>query len=92
MEWKDYADQLRELLGLKGSPVAITYSMKPPSTSAAGKYRVCDAFLHSRGGKVIDLTVSSSSCTGGTWHLGLGERPKGEGDKALKEFLVHGVQ
>ena len=58
MEWKDYADQLRELLGLKGSPVAITYSMKPPSTSAAGKYRVCDAFLLVR--SVLETYNSSS--------------------------------
>ncbi len=90
MEWKDYANQIRELLGLKGNPVAITYSMKPPSTSVDGKHRVCDAFLHARDGKVIDLTTSTSACSGGTWHLGLGERPKGEDDKALKEFLVDG--
>lgn len=90
MEWKDYAVHIREALGLKGNPVAITYSMKPPSTAVDGRYRVCDAFLQARDGQVIDLTVSTSSCTGGTWHLGLGERPKGEGDKALKEFLVHG--
>lgn len=90
MEWKDYSDQIRELLGLEGNPVAITYSMKPPSSSAEGKYRVCDAFLHARNGKVIDLTASTSACPGGTWHLGLGERPRGERDKALKEFLVNG--
>ncbi len=89
-EWKDYAVQIRELLGLKGNPVAITYSLEPPATSAKGKYRVCDAFLRARDGKVIDLTVSTSACPGGTSQLGLGERPKGEGDRALKEFLVKG--
>lgn len=90
MEWKNYADQIRELLGLKGNPVAITFSMKPPSTSVDGKYRVCNAFLHARDGKVIDLTVSTSACAGGTRYMGLGEGPRGEGDKALKEFLVDG--
>jgi len=90
MQWKDYAHQIRELLGLKGNAVAITYSMKPPSTSVDGKHRVCDAFLQARDGKIIDLTASTSACSGGTWHLGLGERPKGEADKALKEFLVDG--
>ena len=89
-EWQNYAGEIGELLGLKGSPVAITYSMEPPSKSVGGEYRVCDAFLHSRDGKVIDLTASTSACSGGTWHLGLGERPKGEADKALKEFLVNG--
>ncbi len=90
MEWKDYAVQIRELLELKGNPVAITYSMKPSSASIDGKYRVCDAVLHARDGRVIDLTASTSACAGGTWHLGLGERPKGEEAKALKEFLVNG--
>jgi len=90
MNWKDYASEIKEVLGLEGSPVAITYSMEPPSSAAKGKHRVCNAFLQARDGKVIDLTASTSACGGGTWHLGLGERPKGEGDKAMKEFLVKG--
>ena len=90
MEWTTHADEIRELLGLKGNAVGITYSMNAPSTSVGGKHRVCDAFLRARDGEVIDLTVSTSACPGGTWHLGLGERPKGEGDKALKYFLVDG--
>jgi uncharacterized protein (DUF169 family) len=90
MEWTTCADEVRELLGLEGHPVAITYSMEPPSASTGGKHRVCDALLCARDGEVIDLTASISACQGGTWHLGLGERPKGEGDKALKDFLVNG--
>ena len=90
MEWKADSDHIRELLGLEGSPIAITFSMSPPSTSVKGKHRVCDALLLARDGNVIDLTASTSACNGGTWHLGLGERPKGEGDRALKEFLVNG--
>ena len=90
MTWTDYAIEIKEVLGLDGSPIAITYSLVPPSNAASGKYRVCNAFLQARDGKVIDLTASTSACRGGTWHLGLGERPKGEADKALKEFLVKG--
>ncbi len=90
MMWKDHASEIKEVLGLKGSPVAITYSMDPPSKASSGKCRVCDAFLQARDGKVIDLTASSSACRGGTWHLGLGERPKGESEKAFKDFLVKG--
>jgi uncharacterized protein (DUF169 family) len=90
MEWQEYAGEISDVLGLKGSPVAITYSMEPPSAVAEGKHRVCDAFLRARDGATIDLTAATSACPGGTWHLGLGEAPKGEWDKALKEFLVHG--
>jgi len=90
MEWQTYANPIREVLGLKGSPIAVTYAMEAPTKHAGGKHRVCDAFLKVAKGKTIDLTKETSSCPGGTWHLGLGERPKGERDKALKEFLVKG--
>jgi len=90
MEWTGYATDIKELLGLKGSPVAITYSMDAPAGAAKGNFRVCDAFIVASQGMVIDLTATSSACTGGTWHLGLGERPKGAADRGLKEFLVNG--
>jgi uncharacterized protein (DUF169 family) len=90
MEWNDYATEIKELLGLKGKPVAITYSMQPPAAAESGTHRVCDALLLASHGKVIDLTESTSACPGGTWHLGLGERPTGDADKALKDFLVNG--
>jgi len=90
MEWNEYATQVHDLLGLKGNAVAITYSMDGPSASEGGKHRVCDAFVLASQGGVIDITQSTSGCPGGTWHLGLGERPTGEADRALKEFLVDG--
>ena len=90
MKWRDYASEIKEVLGLEGSPVAITYSMEPSSKAVKGKRCVCDAVVQARDGKVIDLTVSTSACRGGTWHLGLGDRPKGEEYKDIKEFLVKG--
>ena len=90
MKWKGYAGEIKDVLGLKGNLIAITYSMEPPSKAAPGEHRVCDALLQARDGKVIDLTAATSACRGGTWHLGLGEPPKGEGDKAMKDFLVKG--
>jgi len=90
MEWKEYASEIKEVLGLDGSPVAVTYSQKPATKPTKGKHRVCNALLRARDGAVIDLTAENSACNGGTWHLGLGERPKGESHKALQEFLVEG--
>jgi len=91
MEWRKYADEIRELLGLEGAPVAITYSMDASPDALKGKHRVCNAFIKARDGAVIDLTASTSACGGGTWQLGLGERPKGgEEDRSLKDFLVNG--
>lgn len=79
MEWKDYADKISELLGLEGNPVAITYSMKPPLKSSGKRHRVCDAFLNTRDGEIVDLTAQTCSCVGGTWHLGLVGPPTGGG-------------
>jgi uncharacterized protein (DUF169 family) len=76
MKWQDYASEIKEVLGLEGSPVSVTYSIEPPSNAAKGKHRVCNAFIQARDGKVIDLTASTSACRGGTWHLELGEQPK----------------
>jgi uncharacterized protein (DUF169 family) len=90
MEWKEYAEKLKSVLGLKGSPVAVTYSMKPLSGAAEAKAWVCRALLGSRDGKTYCISKETSSCAGGTWHLGLGPKPTGEADKALKKFLVHG--
>jgi len=89
-EWKTYAEDIRELLELKGYPVAVTYAMAGPSASAGGRHRVCNALLAARAGAVIDLTAATCACGGGTSQLGLGPRPTGEDDRALKEFLVDG--
>jgi uncharacterized protein (DUF169 family) len=90
VEWKAYAEEIRELLELEGHPVAVTYALEAPSSAAGGRHRVCDALLAARAGAVIDLTAASCACGGGTSQLGLGPRPTGEDDKALKEFLVDG--
>jgi uncharacterized protein (DUF169 family) len=90
MEWNAYADELRELLGLKGQPVAVTFSMEPVPGGLGGKHRVCDAFVKARDGKTIVLDASNSACGGGTTYLGLAPPATGEADRALKEFLVNG--
>jgi uncharacterized protein (DUF169 family) len=90
MEWIDYAKKIKKVLDLEGSPIAVTYSLYPPKSCDKGNVRVCNAFLSVSKGKILDLTAENSACQGGTWHLGLGERPGGERDKALKEFLTKG--
>jgi uncharacterized protein (DUF169 family) len=90
MVWQEYSKRLREVLGLEGSPIAVSYSMVPSSEGKTGKYLVCQALLDARGGAIISLSKESCACPGGVWHLGLGPRPSGEGDKLLKKFLVEG--
>jgi len=90
MRWQEYAERLKDVLNLVGSPIAVTYSMEPARDAEPGKHWVCKAFLDARAGKTINLTKDNSACNGGTWHLGLAPRAEGEADKALKKFLVHG--
>jgi len=90
MEWIAYADEIREVLDLEGNAVSITYSMKPPSAAASNKLRACDALPLARDGQVIDITASTHPCVGGSWYLGLGERPKGKDDKGLLPFTTEG--
>lgn len=90
MLWNDYSARLKELLGLEGSPVAVTYSMSPASGAKKGKRMVCRALLDARDGAVVNLSAESSACPGGAWHLGLAPKPSGDQDKFLKRFLVEG--
>lgn len=90
MDWKDYSSILKDLLGLEGSPVAITYSMKPAEEGDDQRYAVCEALIAAQHGEVINISKDNSGCPGGLWHLGLTPPPKGDMDKLLKEFLVNG--
>ena len=90
MEWRQYAKEIRDLLNLKGSPIAVTFSMKAPASSSGKKHRVCDVFLKVRDGEIADLTAETSVCRGGSVYLGLTEPQQGEEEDALKEFLVDG--
>ena len=90
MVWQEYSKRLREVLGLEGSPIAVSYSMVPASGGEPGSHWVCQALLDARDGTIINLSKESCACPGGVWHLGLGPRPSGEGDKLLKKFLVEG--
>lgn len=89
-EWQEYSTEIKDVLGLDGSPVAITYAWEAPKGVKPKKCRVCDAFLSARGGQVIDITKDTSACPGGTRYLGFLQQQTEEGVKALQDFLVHG--
>lgn len=89
-EWQRFAAEIKEVLGLAGWPVAVTYSLDPPAGATPGKYRVCNALLAARDGAVVDLTAKTQQCGGGNFQLGLTPRPEGDAAKPLKEFLIHG--
>lgn len=90
MVWREWSRRLTEVLGLKGRPVAITYSIEPGHEPTPGKHWVCQAMQDARDGKAVCLTQENSACPGGSWHLGLVPQPTGKAARALQRFLVHG--
>ena len=90
MQWQDYANTLKHVLDLKGSPVSITYTDKDFDQFVKNKCAACDSFVRVREGETIVLNRGTSACPGGTWHLGLGPAPQGELKEKLARYLVEG--
>jgi uncharacterized protein (DUF169 family) len=90
MKWKEYSKELKEVLKIKGNPIAVIYSMNPPKNYRKEKCRACDALVLARDGEVINLTKENTSCRGAVWHLGLQPKPIGEDYKDVQRFLVEG--
>jgi uncharacterized protein (DUF169 family) len=89
MQYAECSEKFRSVLGLRVSPVAVTYSDEPAKSAVEGRWRVCGAIQDASRGAVINLTAQNSLCGGGTSYLGLAERPP-EQRKPLMEFLVKG--
>ncbi len=90
--WREFSGRLKEVFGLQGSPVAVSYSDKPISGAKRGKHFVCGALLDAHDGAIINLSAENSACREGTYRLGLGPAPKGKACLALQKFLVEGVK
>jgi len=90
MEWQEWGRRLTEVLGLKKSPVAVTYTdVAPAGASGEKKCRVCGGLQGAAQGAVIDLSAANSACPGGSTYLGLRQPPPEQG-RTLREFLIHG--
>lgn len=83
--WKTYSQRLKEVLELKGSPIAVSYSNIPAQNASEKRFRVCGAIPGVRDGAIINLSAENCACGGGIKYLGLG--PSIEG---LESFLVYG--
>jgi len=60
----EYSSHLQKVLGLKGSPVSVTLSDKPPVQASGGKSRTCKAILAARDGELVDISRDNCSCRG----------------------------
>jgi len=90
MYWQDWSEDLKNVLELKGSPVAITYSDAPASNATqASRIWACRAFQAARDGAVINLSEETSGCPGGTSYLGF-RAMSSEHMATIADFLVNG--
>jgi uncharacterized protein (DUF169 family) len=90
MDWRRYSPEIKRVLALKGSPIAVTYSMMPPAGTNGQRRSACQALLQARSGAVVSLNRDSCNCPGGAWHLGLEPRPADDIYRLWEEFLING--
>ncbi|MDH7478820.1 MAG: DUF169 domain-containing protein [Syntrophomonadaceae bacterium] len=90
MIWQEYARQLKEVLGLDGSPVGVAFRDIPAGNGKGGRVMPCAAFYQAaRKGATFNVSVENCTCPGGTTSLGLAA-PSPERAALIKKFLVEG--
>ena len=90
MIWREYAKQLKEVLALEGSPIAVAFSDAPASNGKASKIIPCNAFyMAARKGVTFNISAETCTCPGGMTSLGLAA-PSPERAKLVKKFLIEG--
>lgn len=90
MIWQDYARQLRDVLGLEGSPVGVAFSDEPASNGKDNRTYACTAFFQAaRKGKTFNVSAETCTCPGGLTSLGLAA-PDPERAARVKKFLIKG--
>jgi uncharacterized protein (DUF169 family) len=90
LNWRGYSTEIKRVLALTGSPIAVSYSMMSPAGTNGQRRSVCQALLHARSGSVVSLSRDTCNCPGGAWHLGLEPRPSDDIYMLWEEFLING--
>jgi uncharacterized protein (DUF169 family) len=90
MIWQDYSRELKDVLRLDGSPVAVTFGDTPATNGTETKTMACGAFYQAaRKGITFNITAATCSCPGGSMFLGLSV-PTPERAGEVKRFLIEG--
>lgn len=58
--WQEWSRRLKEVLGLDGSPVAVTYTDVPADNGRAKRVMACAAFHLARRGMTFGELISSA--------------------------------
>lgn len=89
MDWQAWGARLKDVLELRASPVAISYTDKSPEQPGKRKCSVCGLLRDVAAGETFILTAETSRCPGGSQYLGL-QAQHPERARSLREFLING--
>ncbi len=89
MEWRQWSQELQEVLGLTHLPVAVTYTDRPQEEAQRPRCRACSALHRAAAGEMILLGEENTACPGGSLYLGL-RAQSAEQSVRLREFLIRG--
>jgi uncharacterized protein (DUF169 family) len=90
MIWREYAQQLKEVLALDGSPVGVAFNDAPASNGKDRNIMPCAAIYQAaRKGSTFNISAETSTCPGGTSSLGLAA-PSPERAALVRKFLIEG--
>jgi uncharacterized protein (DUF169 family) len=90
MIWQEYAQQLKEVLSLEGSPIGVAFSDLPASNGKGSRIFPCSAFYQAaRKGVTFNISAETNTCPGGMTSLGLAA-PSPERAMTVKKFLIEG--
>lgn len=90
MDYAAQAEELKQVLGLAGEPVAVTYTNDEAPDPGNGRVRMCRALKKAAEGRSYLIDLERSACPGGTWHCGLAEPVSGPARRRLQRFLTRG--
>jgi len=89
-EWQQFSLELKELLGLDFSPVALSCLKEPQPTGEGKKSRICRAILDAGRGEIVRIDKDTNACFGAAWHLGFHKIKDEKVLGMVKKFVVEG--
>lgn len=89
-EWQQFSLDLKELLSLEYSPVAINCLKGPLLKSSDKKLRICRAILDAGKGQSLQIDKQTNACFGAAWHLGFHKITDKQALEMIKKFVVEG--
>lgn len=90
MDFKEQSKILKEVLGLKREPLAISFTNEEISTDKYEKTSICRAIKLAAEGCSFLIDEEVSTCPGGTRYCGFSGEITGEKKRRLQNFLTSG--